>query len=111
MHDIKWIREHRDAFDRGLTRRGLKGEAQYLISLDDRRRAQIRVSESFKARWNAASKKIGEAKAKKDEVAEQKWMAEVAECKTSLSTLEAEEKEVSKELEEALKWIPNLPLD
>jgi seryl-tRNA synthetase len=111
MHDIKWIHEHPDAFDRGLARRGLKGEAQYLISLDDRRRAQIRVSESFKARRNKASKEIAEAKAKNDKATVEKLMAEVAECKTSISTLEAEEKGVSEELNEALKWIPNLPLD
>jgi seryl-tRNA synthetase len=110
MHDIKWIHEHKEEFDRGLARRGLKGEAQYLISLDDRRRAQIRVSESFKARRNAASKEIGLAKAKKDEATAQKLMAEVAECKTSIATLEAEEKQVSKELEDALAGIPNLPL-
>jgi seryl-tRNA synthetase len=111
MHDIKWIRENPDAFDRGLARRGLKAEAQYLLSLDGRRRANIRVSESFKADRNKASKEIAEAKAKNDKAAVEKLMAKVAECKTSISTLEAEEKEVSEELNEALKWIPNLPLD
>jgi seryl-tRNA synthetase len=111
MHDIRWIREHPDEFDRGLARRGLKGEAQHLISIDERRRAIIRVSESWKARRNAASKEIGQAKVKKDEAVAQKLMAEVAECKTSISTLEAEERQVSKELEDALAQIPNLPLD
>jgi seryl-tRNA synthetase len=111
MHDIKWIHEHPDVFDRGLARRGLKGEAQYLTSLDDLRRARIRVSESFKARRNAASEEIRQAKARNDDAAVQKLMAEVAECKTSISTLEAEEKEASEKLNEALKWIPNLPLD
>jgi seryl-tRNA synthetase len=111
MHDINWIREHPDEFDRGLARRGLKGEAQHLISTDERRRAIIRVSESWKARRNAASKEIGQAKAKKDEAAAQKLMVEVAECKTSISRLEAEEKQVSKELEDALAQVPNLPLD
>src|SRR6266851_9310087 len=110
MHDIKWIRENPDAFDRALARRGLKGEAQRLISIDERRRAIIRVSESWKARRNAASKEIGQAKVKKDEAAAQKLMVEVAECKTSISRLEAEEKQVSKELADALAQIPNLPL-
>jgi len=27
MHDIKWIRDNPDAFDRGLARRGLPGES------------------------------------------------------------------------------------
>jgi seryl-tRNA synthetase len=111
MHDMKWIHEHPDVFDRGLARRGLKGEAQYLTSLDDLRRARIRVSESFKARRNAASEEIRQAKARNDDAAVQKLMAEVAKCKTSISTLEAEEKEASEKLNEALKWIPNLPLD
>ena len=111
MHDIKWIRDNPDAFDQGLARRGLKGEAQYLLTLDERRRAIIRVSESFKADRNKASKEIAEAKAKNDRASVEKLMAKVAECKTSISTLEAEEKEVSEELNEALKWIPNLPLD
>ncbi len=31
MHDIKWIRDNPDAFDRALARRGLAGEAQRLI--------------------------------------------------------------------------------
>jgi seryl-tRNA synthetase len=111
MHDIKWIREHPDAFDRALARRGLKGEAQHLISIDERRRAIIRVCESWKARRNAASKEIGQAKLKGHEAAAQKLMAEVAESKTSISTLEAEEKQASKELHDALAIIPNVPLE
>jgi seryl-tRNA synthetase len=111
MHDIKWIRDNPDAFDRALARRGLKGESQYLISLDERRRAIIRVSETYKGRRNKASKEIGEAKAKNDEAAVKRLMAEVAECKTSIAKLEAEEREISKELDEALASIPNLPLD
>jgi seryl-tRNA synthetase len=111
MHDIKWIRDNPDAFDRGLVRRGLKPRAQDLVSRDDRRRAVIRVSESFKADRNKASKEIGEAKANNDGATVEKLMAKVAECKTSIARLEAEEREASEELNEALKWIPNLPLD
>jgi seryl-tRNA synthetase len=111
MHDIKWIRDNPDAFDRGLARRGLKGEAQHLISIDERRRAIIRVSESFKADRNKASKEIGQAKANNDGATVKRLMAKVAECKTSLARLEVDEREASEELNEALKWIPNLPLD
>jgi seryl-tRNA synthetase len=38
MHDIKWIRDNPDAFDRGLARRGLPGEAKRLIEIDERGR-------------------------------------------------------------------------
>ena len=50
MHDIRFIRENPDAFDRGLARRGLEPQAQRLISIDERRRAIIRVNEAASAR-------------------------------------------------------------
>jgi seryl-tRNA synthetase len=111
MHDIKWIRENPGAFDRGLARRGLPGEAKKLIELDERRRAAIQKAEAALARRNAASKEIGEAKKRKDEPAAKKLLAEVAGLKETIPALEAEEKKLSKELEDALAQIPNLPLD
>jgi seryl-tRNA synthetase len=111
MHDIRFIRENPEAFDRGLARRGLEPQAPRLISIDERRRAIIRVNEGAQARRNAASKEIGQAKARKDEEVAQKLMAEVAELKTSISTTDAEQKAVEKELNDALAEIPNLPLD
>jgi len=111
MHDIKWIRDHPDDFDRGLARRGLPGEAKRLIALDERRRAAIQKAEAALARRNAASKEIGAAKKSNEEDAAQKLMAEVARLKTEIPTLEAEEKKLSRELDAALAQIPNLPLD
>ena len=39
MHDIKWIRDNPQAFDRGLARRGLEPQAERLMTIDERRRA------------------------------------------------------------------------
>ena len=64
MHDIRWIRDNKDAFDRGLKRRGLAPEADKLLALDERRRHAILAFEQAQARRNAASKEIGQAKAK-----------------------------------------------
>ena len=111
MHDIKWIRENPAAFDRGLARRGLAPQAERVLAIDERRRAVIQKLEGAQARRNAASKEIGQAKAKKDEATAQALMAEVAELKTLVPAMEAEEKEVSKKLDDALAEIPNLPLD
>ncbi len=111
MHDIKWIRENPEAFDRGLKRRGLAPEATRLIAIDERRRATIVKVEQAQARRNAASKEIGEAKKAKDEPRAQALMAEVNELKASIPALEAQEKEASRELDDALAAIPNLPLD
>jgi seryl-tRNA synthetase len=110
MHDIRWIREHKDEFDAGLRRRGLAAEADKLIALDERRRAAIQKSEQALARRNAASKEIGQAKAKKDEAAAQALMAEVNELKTRIPTLEGEAKAAEDELNKLLATIPNLPL-
>jgi seryl-tRNA synthetase len=109
MHDIKWIRDNPDSFDRALERRGLPPQAQALLALDERRRAAILKLEQAQARRNAASKEIGEAKRRKDEAAAAKLMAEVAELKNSIPALEAEEKAAVAELERALAEIPNLP--
>jgi seryl-tRNA synthetase len=111
MYDIKWIREHPDAFDRGLKRRGLEPLSQHLISIDERRRATIRVLESFQADRNAASKQIGEAKRSKDESKVTELTVKVAKAKESIPRLEREQKEVEEELKKALSEIPNLPLD
>jgi len=111
MYDIRWIREYPEAFDRGLTRRGLEPLSQKLLVLDEKRRALITRLEQAQARRNAASKEVGQAKAKKDEATAQKLMAEVAELKESLPKLEAEEKNASAALETELAQIPNTPLD
>jgi seryl-tRNA synthetase len=111
MHDIRWIRDNPEAFDRGLARRGLAGEAQKLIALDERRRAKILELETAQARRNAASKEIGEAKKSKDEEKAKGLLIEVAALKTSIGGMEAQEKQASEQLNTALAQIPNLPLD
>ena len=111
MHDIKWVRENPAAFDRGLARRDLAPAADRLLAIDGRRRALIQKLEAAQARRNAASKEIGQAKAKKDETTAQALMAEVTDLKAAIPAMESEEKAVSGELDEALAEIPNLPLD
>ena len=111
MYDIKWIREHPEAFDKGLTRRGLGPLSAKLIALDEKRRAAITKSEHAQARRNAASKEIGAAKAKKDEAAAQKLMAEVAELKNTMPALDEEQKALGDALGKELAQIPNMPLD
>src|ERR1700684_3627743 len=117
MHDIRWIRENAEAFDKALGRRNLTDEerkefsSQNIISIDELRRGRIRVLETWQARRNAASKAIGQAKAKKDESKVQELMAEVALCKDSISNLEGEEKQSIEQLASLLARIPNLPLD
>jgi seryl-tRNA synthetase len=111
MHDIRLIRENPEAFDRGLTRRGLAPLSQPLIALDEKRRSAIQAAEAAQARRNVASKEIGEAKKAKDEERAKGLLAEVAALKESIPALEAAEKKATEELNTALAEIPNLPLD
>jgi seryl-tRNA synthetase len=110
MHDIRFIRDNPDAFDAGLARRGLPGEAKRLIALDGERRAAIQKLEAAQARRNTASKEIGEAKKNKDEERAKVRMAEVAELKETIPKMEVAEKAASKALDDMLAQIPNLPL-
>jgi seryl-tRNA synthetase len=111
MYDIKWIRENPEAFDRGLTRRGLEPLSARLIALDEKRRTAITKFEQAQARRNAASKEIGEAKKAKDETRADALMAEVAALKTGMPAMDAAQKELAAALDKELAQIPNTPLD
>jgi seryl-tRNA synthetase len=111
MHDIRWIREHKDRFDRALKRRGLPPEADKLIALDEHRRSAIQHYEQAQARRNAVSKQIGQAKARKDEATAEKLMAEMFEFKTTVPKLEEKVREAEEALKKALEVIPNMPAD
>ena len=92
MLDIKWIRDNKDAFVKGLTDRGFddpRATLNRLLSLDEERRATIQKLQDAQARRNAVSKEIGSAKAKKDEAAAKRLMDEVATLKDTIQMGEA----------------------
>jgi seryl-tRNA synthetase len=108
MFDIKWIREHPDAFDRSLIRRGDQALSQQVLDLDARRRdAQTRL-QKMQERRNAASKQIGAAMqdGRKDQAEQLK--SEVGEIKGQMDGVEAEEKQASDALSYLLSGIPNV---
>src|SRR5215472_13393124 len=111
MHDIRFIREHPDVFDRALARRGVAPESMRLIALDEERRKKILEFETAQARRNAASKEIGEAKKGKNEKKAAELMGEVATLKETIPQLEAAAKAASTVLDDVLAEIPNIPLD
>ena len=107
MFDLRWIRESPEAFDEGLTRRGLAPASAQVLDLDARRRqAQTELQELQTAR-NTASKAIGEAKGRGEGAEAQ--MAEVARLKEKMAMAEAAEREVAAELDELLAGLPNTP--
>ncbi|HLS59366.1 MAG TPA: serine--tRNA ligase [Paracoccaceae bacterium] len=111
MHDIRLIREAPAAFDAALARRGLDPIAQTVLALDEKRRGRIHAAEQLQAERNAASKAIGEAKARGDEAEFERLRALVAESKSRIATLEEEAREADRALADLLAGLPNPPLD
>ena len=112
MLDIKWIRDHSDAFVRGLTDRGFDDPSATLtqiLSLDEQRRTTIQQLQEAQARRNAASKEIGQAKRAKDEARAEALKEEVARLKTVIQDGEAGEREADEKLNDLLASIPNIP--
>ena len=107
MFDLRWIRESPEAFDTGLTRRGLEPASARVLDLDARRRqAQTELQELQTAR-NTASKAIGEAKGRGEDAEAQ--IAEVARLKETMAKVEAAERGIAAELDELLSGLPNTP--
>ncbi len=109
MHDIKAIRDDPGAFDAGLNKRGLEPQAEALLALDAELRAAITAKQEAETRRNAASKAIGQAKAKGDNEKFEALRAEVAELKARMEEMGAEENLRRVLLTIALEAIPNLP--
>jgi len=109
MHDIRFIRDHPEAFDAGLKKRNLPPIAAELLEIDKRRRAAISESEAAQARRKALSRQIGIAKGKGDPA--DALMAEVANLEESLKKGEAEAQRLDEELTRRLEVLPNLPFD
>ena len=64
MIDLKWLREHPDAFDRALARRGQPPAAAAVLTLDAARRALETRLQEDQATRNRLSREIGQRSAK-----------------------------------------------
>ncbi len=109
MHDIKAIRENPQAFDNGLKRRGLSPLSPEILALDKEWREATGRMQEMQAARNDASKKIGQAKAQKNEAEAQRLMNEVARIKDEMPVAEARTRELEEALNSRLSEIPNLP--
>lgn len=112
MHDIRLIRDDPDAFDAMLRRRGVEDlSAADILAVDGARRARIQAAETALAERNAASKKVGAAKAQGDEAEFERLRALVATKKDDIARLEEEARAEDARLSELLGALPNAPMD
>jgi len=110
MHDIRLIRENPEGFDAGLARRGALPVAADILALDEQRRSVATRMQEGQNRRNEASKAIGKAMGQGDSATAEALKAEVALLKDTLPALEAEEKDLSAQLHDALAALPNIPV-
>ncbi|TDW63194.1 seryl-tRNA synthetase [Novosphingobium sp. PhB55] len=110
MHDIRLIRENPEGFDAGLARRGALPVAADILALDEQRRSVATRMQEGQNRRNEASKAIGKAMGQGDSATAEVLKAEVAQLKDTLPALEAEEKDLSAQLHNALAALPNIPV-
>jgi seryl-tRNA synthetase len=112
MHDIRAIRETPDAYIKGWDAKGLSGSelVAQITALDATLRTAQTAVQTAQAERNDASKKIGAAKAAKDEPEAARLMAQVEALKGAMETEAATERDSSQALRELLASLPNLPM-
>ena len=102
MHDIKAIREDPQAYDRAWSSRGLAPQTPKILELDAALRAAQTALQGAQAERNDASRKIGQAKARKDDAEASRLMAHVETLKRTLELEGARERDLQAELQGVL---------
>jgi seryl-tRNA synthetase len=109
MHDLRWIRQHPEEFDRGLKRRGLPTRADEILALDRSwRAAEVRTQEAQAGR-NRLAREIGAARKRGEEVGPLLQQSLVD--KDSETEAAAEAARLRAEIEDILAGLPNLPAE
>ena len=111
MHDIRALRENPAPYVKGWDARGLSGSAlvAQILELDTRLRAAQHGWQTAQAERNEASKKIGAAKAAKDDAEAVCLMAQVEAMKAVLDTESETERTASQSLNDLMAGLPNIP--
>jgi seryl-tRNA synthetase len=107
MHDLQWIRENPDEFDRGLARRGLPARAAEVLAIDREWRALQTEAEEAQAVRNRLSREVGAAK-KRGEPADA-LLAVIAQSRKSEAATLSRAAELRRQLDDLLAVLPNLP--
>jgi seryl-tRNA synthetase len=109
MHDLRWIRENPDAFDRGLERRGLAPCAEQVLALDKEWRAFETAAQEAQATRNRLSREIGGAKSRGEPI--DALLRQVEGSKEAEATTTAKTAELRQQIDALLASLPNLPAE
>lgn len=103
---IKFIRENPEKLKKALKDRGMDFDVDYLLGLDERRRAKIKEVDDLRARQNEFSDRISKSNGSERE----KMIEESKSIKARLGDVEFELKTLEEEFNELIQKIPNIPL-
>src|ERR1051326_4039192 len=109
MHDLRWIRENPDAFDRGLERRGLPPCAEQVLALDREWRALETAAQEAQAARNRLSRAIGAARYRGEPIDE--IMRQVEGSKQTEAATAGKTAELRQQIDALLASLPNLPAE
>ena len=111
MHDIRALRETPEPYVQGWDAKGLSGSAlvAQILEFDGKLRAAQHGWQTAQAERNDASKKIGAAKAAKDEAEAGRLMGQVEALKARLEAEGEAEAAAAQALQDILSGLPNIP--
>lgn len=109
MHDIRAIRETPELYEQAWARKGSSGKVAEILELDAKLRAAQTAGQAAQAERNDASKKIGQAKAQKNEEEAQRLMAQVEALKAGQAEHAETERAAGEALKAILSALPNIP--
>ena len=109
MLDLRKIRENPDSFRTRLAQRhsGAEEAVTELLGLDERRRKFLQEGEALKGERNRASKEIGAARARGEDIAERS--AQVKKIGDQISTIDADLAGIETRQTDLLLRTPNVP--
>jgi seryl-tRNA synthetase len=106
MHDIKWIRDYPQEFDKALKNRGQEVHAERILALDKAHRSCIVETQALQQKRNDVAKQMGLLRGKGEETAA--LVEEGTLIKNRLADLEAEERSLGEKINFALSSLPNI---
>ncbi|HLY46024.1 MAG TPA: serine--tRNA ligase [Stellaceae bacterium] len=107
MHDLRWIRENPEQFDRGLARRFLAPRAAEVLALDREWRALETAAQESQATRNRLSREVGAAKKRGEAIDE--LLIQIARREAIEAGAATRAAELRQYLDDLLASLPNLP--
>ena len=107
MLDLKFIRENPDLVKKGIENKNETARVDELLALDTQRRELILNTDELKAKRNQASSQIPQMKKAGQDTSA--VMAEMKRVSDQITELDEQLRQVEKDLNEILMYIPNMP--